>query len=282
MSDLRLQTARLSDPRFTPETLLYFTIDAASLGGRGDVVVFVPPGPRAARDLPLLVLMHGAYGSAWHWVLRGGAHLVAQDLIARGEVPPLAIAMPSDGLRGASTGYLPQPDADYETWIVRDVVEACRALVPGVGAGSRLFLSGYSMGGFAALRLGAKYADRVSGVSAHCSVTHLDQLPPFLAPGSRGVRPLDPEDADVLTWLRRHRARLPPLRFDCGREDTLLEPNRRLASALAAEGIPHVFEEFDGAHDFAYYSAHLPDTLRFVARALSGPPARAGAPEGPP
>lgn len=266
---LRPETLRASDARFTPEHLRLVTFDAPALAGRADVTLFVPPGAEDAADLPLLVAMHGAYGSHWHYAFRGGAHVTAVELIRAGEIPPLVIAMPSDGLLGASSGYLPQLHADYEAWIMRDVIAGCRAVVPTVTDASPLFLTGYSMGGFAALRLGAKYAARVAGISAHCAVTHLDQLAPFLAPGSRGPMLLDPADADVLTWLRRHGDRLPPLRFDCGRADTLLGPNQRLDAALAAEGIAHVFETFDGAHDFDYYRARLPDTLRFVARCLA-------------
>lgn len=264
------ETLRISDPRFTPEHLRLVTFDAPALGGRADVTLFVPPGADEATDLPLLIALHGAYGSHWHYAFRGGVHLTALELINAGAIPPLVIAMPSDGLWGASTGYLPQPQADYETWIMRDVVAGCRAAVGGVTERSPLFLAGYSMGGFAALRLGAKYATEVAGISAHCSATHLDQLASFLQPASRGPSPLDPADADVLTWLRRNAKQLPPLRFDCGRADRLLEPNQRLAAALASEGIAHNFETFDGAHDFDYYRARLPDTLRFVGRCLRG------------
>jgi enterochelin esterase-like enzyme len=262
-----IPSARLSDPRFAPEHLRFLGFESAALRARGDVTLFVPDGP--GRDRPLVVLLHGAYGAHWSWAFRGGAHLVAAQLMRDGEIPPMVLAMPSDGMRGATSGYLPQPEADYEAWIMRDLLEALRALVPGVGARSPLFLAGYSMGGFGALRLGAKYAGQVRGVSAHAAVTHLDQLPPFLYPGSIAPVVQDREEADALTWWRRHRARVPPLRFDCGRADTLLPANRGLHAALAAEHIAHDFSEHDGGHDFDYYRARLPETLRFFA-GLSG------------
>jgi putative tributyrin esterase len=266
----QLPSARLSDPRFCPEHLRFLTFDSAALGGRGDLTLFAPPDFDRERDLPLVLLLHGAYGSHWAWAFRGGAHLIAWELMRQGEIRPMILVMPSDGMRGASTGYLPQPEADYETWIMRDVVEAATALVSGLSPASPLFLSGYSMGGFAALRLGARHAARVRGISTHCATTHLDQLGPFLHPGSHGPASVDPGEADVLTWLERNKAILPPLRFDCGRGDTLLEANRRLSAALRAHGIAHEFTEHEGGHDFAYYSARLPDTLRFVERVLRG------------
>ena len=66
--------------------------------------------------------------------------------------------------------------------------------------------------------------------------------------------------------MKLHRATLPPVRFDCGTGDVLLPQNRALNEALSAEGIPHHYEEFPGAHDWAYWRTHLADSLRFFAR----------------
>src|SRR5262245_12719400 len=192
-------------------------MESAALGGRGDFGVWVPEG--AAPGLPVVVLLHGAYGSHWHWAFRGGAHHIARRLIADGAIRPMALVMPSDGLRGATSGYFAQREADYEAWVMRDVLGACRALVPALGGDGPLFIAGYSMGGFGALRLGAKYARRVRGIAAFAPVPHLDELLPFLQPGSTAPVPADPEDVDVMTWMRRNRADLPPIRIDVGRAD---------------------------------------------------------------
>jgi enterochelin esterase-like enzyme len=76
------------------------------------------------------------------------------------------------------------------------------------------------------------------------------------------------EDRSVLDTLLRNRAKLPPFRFDCGTEDWLLEPNRALHSGLEEAGIPHVYEEFPGAHEWSYWERHLEDTLRFFGEIL--------------
>jgi enterochelin esterase-like enzyme len=64
------------------------------------------------------------------------------------------------------------------------------------------------------------------------------------------------------------------VRFDCGREDVLLEGNRRLHEALVADGVPHVYEEFSGGHTWPYWTEHLEDSLLFFERCLA---ARSGA-----
>ena len=115
------------------------------------------PSARAAAPLPLVILLHGVYGSAWSWPLLGGAHLTVARLIEAEEIAPVALAMPSDGLWGDGSGYVPHSDADYERWIVDEVPAAAALGDDRVTPDSPLFIAGLSMGGFGALRLGAKY-----------------------------------------------------------------------------------------------------------------------------
>ena len=63
--------------------------------------------------------------------------------------------------------------------------------------------------------------------------------------------------------------RLPPLRFDCGTEDPLIQHNRELSRELKKAGIPYVYEEFSGGHSWTYWETHLADMLRFFAARLN-------------
>jgi putative tributyrin esterase len=260
----RFRTIRQSDPRFEQDGLRHVTFKSPALKGRADLTLFLPE----AKDLskaPLVILLHGVHGSHWHWALRGGAHRTAREMIAKGEIRPMVLAMPSDGLWGDGSAYLPHHGADYEQYIIDEVP----ALVSEVaGCAGPLFLSGLSMGGFGALRLGAKYAARVRGISAHSSVTELSQLAPFIEEPTESYGPATSDEGKVLPWIERNRASLPPLRFDCGTSDSLLGANRALHEALVARGIEHVYQEFDGEHNFAYWEKHLPDTLRFLESIL--------------
>ncbi|MBN1478142.1 esterase family protein [Candidatus Sumerlaeota bacterium] len=253
----------ISTPKFETDGLRFLAFQSQALRRRGEVTLFIPSGQKEARDLPIALLLHGVLGTHWSWALNGGAHRTAQAMIDAGEIAPLVLAMPSDGLEGRGTGYVPHPHADYETWIVRDVLAATREVVPCVSERSRVFIAGLSMGGFGALRLGAKYADLFSGVSGHSSATEYDQLGVFVE--MLPTRPAVADEAELtaLHWMRAHRDRLPPVRFDCGVDDKLIEPNRALHAALEAEGIAHEFHEFPGAHSWAYWEEHLRDTLRF-------------------
>ena len=254
-------TAELSDPRFERDGLRFVTVKSGALGRRGDVSVYVPPG--ATDPMPLVILLHGVSGSHWSWAWRGGAPLTAARLIESGEIPPLALAMPSDGLWGDGSGYVPHDDADYERWIVDDVPVAAGLADERISDRSPLFIAGFSMGGFGALRLGAKYAARFSGISAHSAVTTIARLGETVEEPLAQLASFGAADGTALHWLEAHRTRLPPVRFDCGTGDGLLAGNRALHAALDARGVEHVYEEFPGGHDWPYWKLHLADTLRF-------------------
>src|SRR4051794_10696633 len=197
--------------------------------------------------------------------MHGGVPLTAARLIETGELPPLAIAMPSDGMWGDGSGYVPHADADYERWIVDEVPAAAALADARVTDRSPVFIAGLSMGGFGALRLGAKYAARFAGISAHSAVTTLARLRESISEPLDGLPSFGAADGTALHWLEAHRTRLPPLRFDCGTGDGLLAGNRALHAALEARGIDHVYEEFPGGHDWPYWKLHVADTLRFFA-----------------
>jgi len=268
-------SVELSDPRFERDGLRMISVRSGALGRRADLCFWAPPLSTSSTTLPLLILLHGSGGSAWSWALNGGAHLTAARLIDTGEIAPVALAMPSDGLWGLGSGYVPHADADYERWIVEEVAAAAALADDRVADSSPLTIAGLSMGGFGALRLGAKYPDRFRGISAHSAVTtlgrlaestgdHLEALPSFAQP-----------DGTALHWLEVNAGRLPPLRFDCGNDDPLLPSNRGLHAALEARGIEHQYEEFAGGHDWPYWRLHLADSLRFLDAAATRAPGAA-------
>jgi putative tributyrin esterase len=257
---------RLSEPKFERDGLRFLTFKSPALKARGDVALFVPPDIESLRDVPLVILLHGVYGSHWSWAMMGGAHLTARQMIAEKQIRPLVIAMPSDGLWGDGSGYVKHDIGDYERWIMEDVVGCVTEQIPALSAQSPVFLAGLSMGGFGALRLGAKYAAKLKGISAHSAITHYSQLKLFVEESLELYTTHNSEDElSPLYWLQQSKDFLPPLRFDCGKNDLLIEANRQLHTDLTALDIPHQYFEFAGEHNWAYWRAHLRDTLLFFA-----------------
>jgi len=261
---INLSTVEISEPGLTEPGLRFATAKSGALQRRADVTFFTPPG-HGRGELPLVLLLHGVYGSHWGWAFRGGAHRALQRLVDAGEVPPMMLAMPSDGLWGDGSGYLAHRDADYASWIVEEVPALAALVDPLIRLGKR-FICGLSMGGYGALRLGALHARQFSGLSAHSSITDYRQMQGFVEEplSAFDLKPGEITDAGEAFLLNKEH--LPPLRFDCGVEDGLIECNRKLHEQLREAGIPHEYQEFSGGHTWEYWQEHLADSLRFFAR----------------
>ena len=264
----RFRTIEISDPAIPASGLRFVTVKSPSLGMRADISVYLPAASHPP-SMPLLVLLHGVYGSHWAWALKGAAHVTAARLIADGTLPPIAIAMPSDGLWGDGSGYVAHQAGDYERWIVDEVPAAVRELSPAITERSPLLVAGLSMGGFAALRFAGKYPRRFAAAAAHSALTDIAELDGLIAETRSGWS-ASPADRTVLQALAGSAGPLPPIRFDCGLGDPYLEPNRGLHRALAALGIEHVYAESEGGHEWSYWSREFEQTLRFFASALEG------------
>src|ERR1700748_3823264 len=138
----KFRTIEISDPQFERNNLRFITVKTPNLKGRGGICVYVPPGTKQTDTLPIVILLHGVYGSAWNWPMSAGVHLRVDELIKKGELPPMILAMPSDGLWGDGSGYLPHNGYNFEKWIAEDVPAAVRETIKGAKPESPMFISG--------------------------------------------------------------------------------------------------------------------------------------------
>jgi len=67
----KFRTTEISDPEFESNHLRFITVKTPNLKGRGDICVFVPPVENL-KDIPIVTLLHGVYGSAWIWAHKAG------------------------------------------------------------------------------------------------------------------------------------------------------------------------------------------------------------------
>ena len=269
--DVPFRTVEISDPAFE-QGLRFVTVKSPALGRRADCTIWVPslPSSPAGKGVEpvatLLILLHGVYGSAWVWPLKAGVHRTAQRMLEQGEIGPMVIAMPSDGLHGDGSGYLTHPGLDVERWIVEEVPALARLAAPGLRRDARLAIAGLSMGGYGALRIGAKYSHRFSAISAHSAITEIAEMSSFVEEPLQSLTALAPaQELSAMYWLLQQRDSLPALRFDCGLADALLDGNRTLHRKLLASQTPHTYEEFQGGHEWAYWAEHVERTLKHVS-----------------
>lgn len=262
------RTLEISNPQYEVNNLRFITVKTPNLQGRGDICVYVPRQVQKTDTLPIVILLHGVYGSAWSWPYSSGVHIKTNDLIKQGELPPMILVMPSDGLWGDGSAYLPHNGHNFEKWIIDDVINATIESIDGANENSPLFISGLSMGGFGALRIGAKYGNRFKAISGLSSITSLPQMKLFVQESLKSYMQQDIIDEDLLSTFRQYRHQLPPIRFDCGTSDLLINYNRELHKKMEREGMLHVYEEYPGGHEWPYWSEHVITTLKFFASQL--------------
>jgi S-formylglutathione hydrolase FrmB len=259
-------TTEISDPQYEWDGLRFLTVKSNALQKRVDVTVFIPSNIEISALSGVVILLHGVYGSHWAWCLKGGVHKIAKQLIDVNSILPMMLVMPSDGLFADGSGYVSHSSQeDYEKWIAEDLIALIREQFPDLTTDLPFFITGLSMGGFGALRLGAKYPHLFRAFSGLSSITHFEQIGLFVSDFEQ-LKQLANEQDGVLEWVLKNRNLLSPFRFDCGSEDLLIEHNRALHLALAAAGIPHQYEEHSGGHSWEYWHAHIGESLRFFSR----------------
>jgi len=264
---MSFRTIELSDSPYE-NGLRFLTIKTPNLKGRGDICLYVPKVEKGVTDLPIYILLHGVYGSAWIWAMKGGAAKTAQQLMETQQIKPAIIAMPSDGLWGDGSAYFSHHGQHFDRWIVEDVPKAVIENIPEAGEKSHLCIGGLSMGGYGALMLGARFPEEFAAISGHSSITKLAEMAQFVE------EPLAAYTAEcglpnVIDAMIFNRNRLPALRFDCGTEDDLLGGNRALHQGLLELGIEHEYAEFDGGHEWPYWQKHVEKTFRFFDAQVS-------------
>ena len=260
----KFRTIELSEAVYEADGLRFMTVKSTHLMGRGDICVFVPEGMSEAKNLPIHILLHGVYGSAWIWALKGGVHKTAAKMIASKKISPCIIAMPSDGLWGDGSAYKKHSKRSFDRWIVDDVVSAIRQYIPQASDNSKVCLGGLSMGGYGALRLGVLYSEVFTAISAHSSITKLAQMENFVEEDTARLTSISDIPDDLIDVFKsRAKKNIPPFRFDCGKDDDLFLPNQALSQALKELNILHVFEAFNGGHEWSYWREHVEKTLLF-------------------
>jgi enterochelin esterase-like enzyme len=242
--------------------LEFITIKSPALKRRGDICVYRPEASKGKKAVKMVVLLHGVYGSHWVWSMKGSVHETLERLIHQGKVEPMILVMPSDGLYADGSAYVEHQDADYEKWIVEDVITACKENIEEVSEQSEMYIAGLSMGGYGALRLGAKYPSIFKGFSGHSSITDFFQMGEFVEDFSVLKENARVQESVLEVILTNQDLGL-NFRFDCGKNDLLIEHNRRLHEELKKFGIEHVYEEFSGGHEWPYWRKHIVSSLLY-------------------
>jgi len=196
----------------------------------------------------------------------------------------------------ASTFCVPWPH--YDDYVAYDLVRFVDGTYRTRADRAHRGIAGLSMGGYAAMMLSLEFPELFGAAASHSGVVwplewasdgvlsrpagSVDSSWARIRNGAVGKSMRAIFGRDTAAWyardpvhlLDRARARgatLPALKADCGAGDPFVAGNRAFRDALAARGVALAYDEYPGAHDWAYWRTHVRESLGWLAKTMPTP-----------
>lgn len=257
-------------------------LESEILGKTVNYTIYLPFDYETSnRKYPITYLLHGYGDNDMGWMQFGEAHLIADELIAKREIPPMIIAMPDGGVSFYINNF--DGTVKYEDFFMKEFIPHIESTYRIRAERRYRGIAGLSMGGFGTLNYALKYPEMFSGAYAMSaaiysenSVLSMDKerweswtarlfgpypnnKPEKLSEHYRNNNAFDvtkEKGAEAYKQLR--------LTLDCGDDDFLVNDNHRLSIHLNEMGIKHEFRMRDGIHNWPYWRESLPTALKYL------------------
>lgn len=196
----------------------------------------------------------------------------------------------------ASSFCVPWPH--YDDYIARDVVRHVDSVYRTMPDRAHRAIAGLSMGGYGAVELALQYPDVWCAAASHSGTlqlmyagphpyagrdvyaTSMEQLEQASGGAWRSLHQALGNDTaawrsrDPLTRVERLKAarpaQMPAIYFDVGRDDPYVDQDRAFDAGLTLLHVPHEYHEYPGTHTWDYWSAHVRQSLAWIAKQLAG------------
>jgi len=258
------------------------SVPSRILGRSVPYCVILPPDYRqnAARRYPVLYYLHGLGDNEQMFLHSGGFDLL-QDLWDRREIGDFVLVTPA----GYASFFMNSHDGRfrYDDFFLREFIPWIESHYRIAGRRDSRGIGGISMGGYGALRMAFLHPQMFASVSAQ-SAALMERLPAVYVSDSlelgrlRLLGDVFGSPPDRLFWDRNNplviarTADLSGLKiyFDCGDQDDygFNAGARALDRILSSRRVPHESHIYPGGHNWSYFAAHLPDSLRFQSAAF--------------
>lgn len=224
----------------------------------------------AKRPYPVLWLLHGGTDDYASWHDCTTVELLAKEYGCAVVMPDAQNSSYSDMAHGPR----------WFTYFSQELPRILRAHFPLSAAREENFLSGMSMGGYGALKLGLRYPERYGKVAGIATGVGIPEK--YIAQGDGAdfgrmfsaifgreedrtrVRGSD-EDCYFLLKDRLESGRtLPKLMLAAGTEDFTYGDNVKFRDYVRSLGVPVHWEEAPGVHDWKSWNYYLPLVFRWL------------------
>lgn len=212
------------------------------------------------QGLPVVYLLHGAYGNHASWVRQSRIESYAQN---SGLVAVMASA-DNSFYQNMAHG------SAYERFFTEELPAFIQNLFPVSKEREKTYIAGFSMGGYGAWYLALSHPKMYSKAASMSGALDIASLYEA-AKGGNVENPfpwedifdkpeeLSGSDADIFELLARCRESkcLPQLYQACGRGDFLYQMNCSVHNRLLKAGIPVLYEEGEGEHNWDFWDRYI-------------------------
>lgn len=218
--------------------------------------------------LPVLYLLHGAYGDAFSWIRYSNIDRYAQE---KGIVVVMASAENSF-YQNMKSGK------KYETFFAEELPTFIQNVFPVSKDREKNYIAGFSMGGYGAWYLALKYPKLYSKAASLSGALDIVNLIRSTAESSAEDNPFPVWDSfddpmhlegtsnDLLALYDRDAADgLVPLLYQaCGTSDFLYQANCMIRDEMKKRGSDLTFEEGEGGHDWNFWDTYVQHILNWL------------------
>ena len=180
--------------------IIHDSTHSDSLGRSIPMYVYLPDGYQTAKEpYPVIYMLHGAESKEDSWVDRGGIKVTADNLIARKQLRPSVIVMPTTG---PQTWYVDGNADKAETAILKDLLPFVEKKYNTRKDRAGRSVAGLSMGGYGALNLSLSYPELFCAAGIFSPAIYVP-LPPQTSAARRAAQFVDKSGAfDESAWTK--------------------------------------------------------------------------------
>lgn len=149
----------------------YRLYKSSTLKTTRQLLVYTPPGYAAdsKTKYPVLYLIHGGSDTEETWTKVGHAHLIADNLIAKGLARPMIIVMPYGNVR-------PRPMADFTNDVIQDIIPFMESNYSVSADSKSRAVAGFSVGGGQTLNIGLPNTDKFAYICSYAPYTATEEF----------------------------------------------------------------------------------------------------------
>lgn len=233
-----------------------------ALGMAVTVNVILPQEKELRPDvkLPVLWLLHGAFGTYSDWLRLTGIERYARKY-------DLAVVMPA----AQNSGYADMAHGGrYYTYITEELPKKMRLLFNLSARREDNFIAGLSMGGKGSMMIGLANPDKYSVIG--CLSAGIENVQGSFARGRRhelicGNQDVSGTYQDGFSSAKKildQGLPLPRIYHACGTEDFLLESARATRDFFRGTPFEYTYVEDPGAHTWDFWDEHIRQFIEFL------------------